>query len=92
MDSATVRSVATVVGSADGEDTSMPEFDLDRDSTTYFVLHLLLLLIAVFGAVAVLDGLGDGLDFWAGLIVAILVAIAYPRIVVRLGVAPKRWE
>ena len=53
--------------------------------------HYLVMLVLVFGALALLRQAFGQLGFWIELVVVIAIAFAYRPIVLRLGVAPSAW-
>lgn len=62
------------------------------DSTAYLILHYILLIGLIFLIIGSLEIVFDGFPLWIGLLIAIGVGILYPRVIVRMGVAPDRWE
>lgn len=63
-----------------------------RDSLGYLLFHYLVLLILIFLVVAVLDRYVEVVPLWAGIAIAIVIGLAYPRLVVASGYGPERWE
>lgn len=64
------------------------------DTTRLFELlaHYVVMLILVFGALALMRMAVGDMGFWAELVVVIIIAFAYRPIVLRLGIAPTAWE
>lgn len=54
--------------------------------------HYVVMLILVFGALALIRRYVGDISFWAELVVVIIIAFAYRPIVLRLGVAPAAWK
>ena len=65
---------------------------MDRSTLTYLGLHYVVLIIVIFLLVVAIEGVAGTVPLWAGVVVAIVVGLAYPRVVVPLGIAPERWE
>lgn len=65
---------------------------MDRSSLPYLGLHYVVLIGIIFLLVGVIDGYVESVPLWAGVAIAVGVGLAYPRVVVALGVAPERWE
>lgn len=54
--------------------------------------HYLLMIAVIFAVLIAVQELFGELGFWPSFAVALAVAIAYPRIVNRLGFAPDPWR
>lgn len=54
--------------------------------------HWAVMLVLMFGLLAVVESVFGALPFWQSLILVLLVAIGYPFVVRSLGVAPEVWE
>lgn len=54
--------------------------------------HYLLMIAVIFAALVAIQELYGDLGFWPSFAVAIAVAVVYPLIVRRLGVAPDPWQ
>ena len=65
---------------------------MDRSTTAYLVLHYILLLILIFGVVALIDLYAEGIPLLVGIGTAVLIGLAYPRVLVSIGIAPEQWE
>lgn len=63
-----------------------------RDTTSYLILHYVLLVGIIFLIIGTLEIALDDFPLWIGLIIAVGVGIIYPRVVVSIGYAPTRWE
>lgn len=79
-----------LIGRDDDRGTGMEL--LDPDSMLYLVFHYLLLISLVILAIAALDTALEEFPFWAGLLVAVVLGLLYPRVVKAIGIAPTRWE
>ena len=65
---------------------------MDRSTLPYLGLHYVALVILIFLLVVAIEAVAGTVPLWAGVVVAIVVGLAYPRVVVPLGIAPERWE
>lgn len=65
---------------------------MDRSATAYLLLHYLVLLILIFGIVAVIDRFVDGIPLVVGIGIAVVVGLAYPRVMVATRMAPEQWR
>lgn len=63
---------------------------MDRSTTPCLIFHYLLLLILIFGVIAAVDRLVEGVDLLVGLAIAVIIGLAYPRVAVAAGVAPSQ--
>ncbi len=64
---------------------------MDREELRAVVPHYLAVMALVFVVVVVLDGL-LAIPFWVGVIVALLIGVAYRPLVLSLGIAPEPWR
>lgn len=65
---------------------------IDRSTVSYLLLHYLVLLSIIFSLITALELAGVDIALWFGIVLAIIVGVAYPRIVRNLDVAPEQWE
>lgn len=65
---------------------------MDTTRILELLAHYLVMLLLVFGALAVMRSVLGDMGFWIELVVVIIIAFAYRPIVIRLGVAPTAWE
>lgn len=65
---------------------------VDLDRIVALVSHYVAMLAAIFLVLWIVRAAAGDLGFWVELGLVLVVAIAYPRIVRRLGVAPRAWE
>ena len=63
-----------------------------RDTRSYLILHYVVLLALIFLVVGVLEGFVAAVPLWVGVLIAIFIGLVYPRVVVRMGYGPERWE
>ena len=56
------------------------------------VVHYLLMLLLVFAALTVVSSIVDDPALWQELLIVAVIAFSYRPLVLRLGVAPERWE
>lgn len=70
----------------------MPDPIIEKDSRLFLLLHITLLVLTVLFVIAIVDAYVGGINFWVGLVIALLVGVAYPRVARRIGVAPAQWE
>lgn len=63
-----------------------------KETRSFLVLHYVLLIAVIFTTIGVIDRFIEGIPLWAGLIIAVALGLAYPRIVVSLGYGPAQWE
>lgn len=54
--------------------------------------HYLAMIALMFGALVAIESVVGEMGFWPSLGVAVVVAIAYPFVLRRLGVAPEPWR
>lgn len=64
---------------------------MDTSRLLELLAHYLVMLILVFGALALLRSVVGPLSFWLELVVVIVIAFAYRPLVLRLGIAPDAW-
>lgn len=50
------------------------------------------MLAIVFGVLALLPLVVEGLSFWIELLIVAVIVFGYQAVTVQLGVAPSRWE
>lgn len=65
---------------------------MDTDGLVELLAHYLVMLVVVMIGLSVLDAVVAETNFWIELAVVVGIAFAYRPIVLRLGVAPDRWE
>jgi hypothetical protein len=65
---------------------------VDKDTLVELVPHYVAMLALVFLALELVRILAGPVGFWVELLVIIAVVFAYRPVVLRLGVAPDRWE
>lgn len=65
---------------------------IDRSTTSYLLLHYVALLFVIFSLVAAFELAGVDVQLWVGVVLAVVLGLAYPRVVRALGVAPEQWE
>ncbi|UWG46512.1 putative membrane protein [Halanaeroarchaeum sp. HSR-CO] len=65
---------------------------MDTTRILELLAHYFVMLLLVFGALAVMRAALGDMGFWFELVVVIIIAFAYRPIVIRLGVAPTAWE
>ncbi|WP_265111385.1 hypothetical protein [Halosolutus halophilus] len=65
---------------------------MDTDGLLELAGHYLVVLILVMVTLTLLDVVVADPSFWIELGLVVVVAFAYRPIVLRLGVAPDRWE
>ena len=63
-----------------------------RDRLVELAPHYILMILLMFLALAIVEQALGELDFWPSLAIALLVAIAYPIVLRRLGRAPEAWQ
>ena len=63
-----------------------------RDRLVELAPHYILMILLMFLALAIVEQVVGALDFWPSLAIALLVAIAYPIVLRRLGRAPEAWQ
>ena len=65
---------------------------METEGLAELVGHYLLLLILVFAALTLVSSIVDDASLWLELLIVLVIAFSYRPIVLRLGVAPERWE
>lgn len=65
---------------------------MDRGATAYLILHYLILLMLIFGIVVILEGFVATIPLAVGIVIAVIVGLAYPHAMVAAGIAPEQWE
>lgn len=65
---------------------------MDTTRILELLVHYLVMLFLVFGALALMRSAVGDMGFWVELVVVIVIAFSYRPIVLRLGVAPSAWE
>jgi uncharacterized membrane protein YdjX (TVP38/TMEM64 family) len=64
---------------------------MDREELRAVVPHYLAVMALVFVVVVVLDAV-LAIPFWVGVVLALLIGVAYRPLVLALGVAPEPWR
>lgn len=65
---------------------------MDRGNFPYLLLHYLVMIGAILVVVDGIERAGYDLPLYVGVLVAVAVGVAYPRLVAFAGIAPERWE
>jgi len=65
---------------------------MDTEELVELVPHYIVMLVVVFGVIAVLQAVAGGLSFWIELVIVVVIVFAYRAGVLWLGVGPSRWE
>lgn len=65
---------------------------MDTTRLLELLAHYVVMLILVFGALALMRMAVGDMGFWVELVVVIIIAFAYRPVVLRLGIAPTAWE
>lgn len=65
---------------------------MDTEGLGELAAHYLVLVALVLAALTLLNSIAGEMSFWVELGIVIVIAFAYRPIVLRLGVAPDRWE
>jgi hypothetical protein len=65
---------------------------MDRDRVIEVAPHYAAILLLVVLAPAVLQLAVGEIDFWVELAITVVIVVAYPSVVRRLGVAPSGWR
>ncbi|WP_418283165.1 hypothetical protein [Halorubrum sp. DTA98] len=54
--------------------------------------HWAVMFVTMLALITLVESVYGGLAFWQSLLIVLLVAVAYPSVVRRLGVAPDVWR
>lgn len=65
---------------------------VDVDRLVELVPHYAAMILLLFVVLAIVRAVAGDLGFWIELGIVLVVAVAYPAAVRRLGVAPTAWE
>jgi len=65
---------------------------MDRSTKPYLLVHYALLIGLILVIVDLFERAGIGVPLWVGILIAISVGLAYPRVLNWLGFAPESWE
>ena len=65
---------------------------MDGDRIRQLLPHYAAMILILLVALAIIEAFFPDRSFWIGIGVAVLVGLAYPHVVRRLGVAPESWQ
>lgn len=65
---------------------------MDTEQLKEALPHYFAIIVLVGVVITILRFLVEGLSFWVELVIVMALVLVYQAVVLRLGVAPTRWE